>query len=56
MSAAVADYTPVTVADKKIKKKDAGLNISLKTTVDILKILGARKTEGQYGWFCFGNG
>jgi len=47
MSAAVADYTPVTVSDKKIKKKDADLNISLKTTVDILKTLGAKKTNGQ---------
>jgi len=48
MSAAVADYTPVSVADHKIKKQaDNHLNIELKTTVDILKTLGERKRSGQ---------
>jgi phosphopantothenoylcysteine decarboxylase/phosphopantothenate--cysteine ligase len=32
MSAAVADYTPVFVADQKIKKQDGELNIGLKKT------------------------
>jgi phosphopantothenoylcysteine decarboxylase/phosphopantothenate--cysteine ligase len=47
MSAAVADYTPTEVASQKIKKKDATLNISLKTTTDILKTLGGQKAPGQ---------
>ena len=47
MSAAVADYTPVTVASQKIKKQDAGLNIGLKKTTDILKTLGGIKRNDQ---------
>lgn len=47
MSAAVADYTPVTVARKKIKKQDAGFTIELKKTIDILSTLGAQKTGEQ---------
>lgn len=47
MSAAVADYTPVTVASQKIKKQDAGLNIETKKTTDILKTLGGLKKGGQ---------
>jgi len=47
MSAAVADYTPVNVADQKIKKQGNNLNIELKTTVDILKTLGEKKRPNQ---------
>ena len=47
MSAAVADYTPVTIAQQKIKKQDAGLNIDLKKTTDILKTLGELKRADQ---------
>ena len=47
MCAAVADYTPVTVASQKIKKHDEGLNIELKKTTDILKTLGQQKRAGQ---------
>lgn len=47
MSAAVADYTPVTVADQKIKKQTDGFNIELKKTTDILKVLGAEKKADQ---------
>ena len=47
MSAAVADYTPVEVADHKIKKKAEGFTISLKKTVDILATLGQNKKSGQ---------
>jgi phosphopantothenoylcysteine decarboxylase/phosphopantothenate--cysteine ligase len=47
MSAAVADYTPVTVSSKKIKKQGDNLNIELKTTTDILKVLGETKRAGQ---------
>lgn len=47
-AAAVADYTPVTVADEKIKKKTGDLSIQLKRTADILKYLGENKREGQF--------
>jgi phosphopantothenoylcysteine decarboxylase/phosphopantothenate--cysteine ligase len=47
MCAAVADYTPVTVASQKIKKHDDGLSIELKKTTDILKTLGRQKRPGQ---------
>lgn len=47
MAAAVADYTPETVADNKIKKKDGNLNIPLNRTDDILKSLGENKKDGQ---------
>ncbi|MES2448534.1 MAG: bifunctional phosphopantothenoylcysteine decarboxylase/phosphopantothenate--cysteine ligase CoaBC [Bacteroidota bacterium] len=47
MSAAVADYTPVTVAKQKIKKKEDSFNIELKKTVDILASLGKQKTTAQ---------
>ncbi len=45
LSAAVADYRPKNVADKKIKKKDASLVIELEPTQDILKSLGAAKKD-----------
>ena len=47
MSAAVADYTPITVAPQKIKKQDKGLVIETKKTTDILKTLGGIKKPGQ---------
>lgn len=47
MSAAVADFTPVTKADQKIKKKEGGLNLELTKTKDILKSLGEKKKKGQ---------
>lgn len=48
-AAAVADYTPVTTADDKIKKADDsdGMSIPLKRTKDILKWLGENKKKGQ---------
>lgn len=42
-SAAVADYTPVAVAENKIKKADGDMTIELKRTKDILKYLGENK-------------
>lgn len=48
MSAAVADYTPVHVAEQKIKKQDGDFSIDLKKTTDILKTLGSLKQEGQF--------
>jgi phosphopantothenoylcysteine decarboxylase / phosphopantothenate---cysteine ligase len=47
MSAAVADYTPVTTASEKIKKNDGLLTIELAKTKDILKSLGGVKKAGQ---------
>ncbi|MDE7093991.1 MAG: bifunctional phosphopantothenoylcysteine decarboxylase/phosphopantothenate--cysteine ligase CoaBC [Oscillospiraceae bacterium] len=47
-SAAVADYTPVTTVDYKIKKSDASLEITLKRTQDILQYLGEHKTDKQF--------
>lgn len=47
MAAAVADYTPVSVAPEKIKKNENTLQIELKKTNDILKTLGERKKENQ---------
>ena len=46
-AAAVADFTPETVSDEKIKKKEGGMTIPLKRTKDILKYLGEHKKEGQ---------
>ncbi|MBE6801597.1 MAG: bifunctional phosphopantothenoylcysteine decarboxylase/phosphopantothenate--cysteine ligase CoaBC [Ruminococcaceae bacterium] len=46
-AAAVADYTPISVADNKIKKSDDDMSIKLKRTKDILKYLGENKREGQ---------
>lgn len=47
MAAAVADYTPKTVFDKKIKKNNEGIILELTKTTDILKSLGAIKKENQ---------
>ncbi len=46
-AAAVADYTPVTVADNKIKKQDSDMSIPLMRTKDILAYLGEHKRPGQ---------
>ncbi|MEO6541691.1 MAG: bifunctional phosphopantothenoylcysteine decarboxylase/phosphopantothenate--cysteine ligase CoaBC, partial [Ferruginibacter sp.] len=48
MSAAVADYTPVTVANEKIKKTEKDLSVPLIKTKDILKALGEVKTKDQF--------
>ena len=47
MAAAIADYTPASYADNKIKKKDGDLSIPLNRTQDILKWLGEYRTEAQ---------
>ncbi|MBO4802116.1 MAG: bifunctional phosphopantothenoylcysteine decarboxylase/phosphopantothenate--cysteine ligase CoaBC [Bacteroidaceae bacterium] len=47
LCAAVADFTPDTVADQKIKREGDGLVLHLKPTQDIAKGLGAMKREGQ---------
>ncbi len=47
LSAAVADYTPAIVTDKKIKKKEETFTIELTKTTDIAKTLGALKRPEQ---------
>lgn len=47
-AAAVADYTPETVADNKIKKADSDLSIPLRRTRDILGYLGTHRRPGQF--------
>ncbi|MFN6380239.1 MAG: bifunctional phosphopantothenoylcysteine decarboxylase/phosphopantothenate--cysteine ligase CoaBC [Flavobacteriales bacterium] len=47
LSAAVADYRPMSIATEKIKKSEHSLNIRLEPTPDIAKSLGAIKKEGQ---------
>ena len=46
-AAAVSDYTPVQVFDKKVKKQDGNLTIEFQRTQDILKYIGDNKQEGQ---------
>ncbi len=45
MSAAVADYQPVVISDKKLKKKDEEMSIQLKKTPDILRTLAKLKKK-----------
>ncbi len=45
LSAAVADYKPKNIADKKIKKKDFTLQLKLEKTKDILASLGKIKKK-----------
>ena len=47
MCAAVADYTPATVAEEKIKKNGDTLTLELVRTKDILQKLGELKSAGQ---------
>ena len=48
LCAAVADFRPETVADKKIKReKDEGLTLQLRATQDIAANLGSLKQKGQ---------
>ena len=46
-AAAVSDYTPVQIFDKKVKKQDGNLTIKFQRTQDILKYVGDNKQEGQ---------
>lgn len=47
MSAAVADYRPKVIYERKLKKTDGDLTIVLERTEDILKYLGEHKVAGQ---------
>ena len=46
-AAAVADYTPASYSDDKMKKKDGDLSIPLERTQDILSWLGQHRREKQ---------
>ena len=46
-AAAVADYTPETYSENKVKKSDDALFIPLKRTQDILNYLGHHRTKRQ---------
>jgi len=47
MCSAVADYTPASYAEQKVKKADGDMAIPLRRTKDILQYLGEHKPEGQ---------
>jgi phosphopantothenoylcysteine decarboxylase/phosphopantothenate--cysteine ligase len=47
MAAAVADFRPVRVADRKLKKGDGAPDVVLEPTTDILAELGAQRRQGQ---------
>ncbi|MDR1792838.1 MAG: bifunctional phosphopantothenoylcysteine decarboxylase/phosphopantothenate--cysteine ligase CoaBC [Bacteroidales bacterium] len=47
MSAAVADFTPQTVFDGKIKKSEQAMTLQLKPTKDILKTISLQKKDNQ---------
>jgi phosphopantothenoylcysteine decarboxylase / phosphopantothenate---cysteine ligase len=47
MSAAVADYAPISVATEKIKKLDTDFSIQLQKTTDILQHIGTLKKANQ---------
>jgi phosphopantothenoylcysteine decarboxylase/phosphopantothenate--cysteine ligase len=47
LAAAVADYKPATISDKKIKKSGDNMQIELVKTVDIAATLGAKKSQKQ---------
>lgn len=48
LCAAVADFTPISVADKKIKREGDNLVIELKPTADIAATVGKAKKDNQF--------
>jgi len=48
LCAAVADFTPIEVADAKLKREKADLILELKPTQDIAAFVGGMKTESQF--------
>jgi phosphopantothenoylcysteine decarboxylase / phosphopantothenate---cysteine ligase len=46
-AAAVADYTPAAVSDKKIKKNESNFNLELVKTIDLAATLGKKKKPNQ---------
>ena len=47
LAAAVADYRPTHMADEKIKKSDANMQVELEKTIDIAATLGKQKSNDQ---------
>ncbi len=47
-AAAVADYTPASVSEEKVKKAEGDMSIPLVRTTDILKYLGEHRRVGQF--------
>ncbi len=47
LSAAVADFTPVTTEEKKLKRSSGNLVLNLRPTKDIAEILGKMKRKNQ---------
>lgn len=47
LAAAVADYTPTTIADQKVKKSEGDWSLTMKRTVDIAAQLGQQKRPHQ---------
>lgn len=47
MCSAVADYTPASYTEQKVKKTDGDMSIPLRRTKDILQYLGEHKRAGQ---------
>ena len=47
-AAAVADYTPATFSDEKMKKSDSNVSIELNRTQDILAYLGEHRHNNQF--------
>ncbi|WP_051041018.1 phosphopantothenoylcysteine decarboxylase domain-containing protein [Fibrisoma limi] len=48
LAAAVADYTPKVVANRKIKKQETAFMLELVRTVDIAASLGQQKSDDQF--------
>ena len=48
LCAAVADFTPIVVANQKLKREKDNLVIELKPTQDIASAVGKLKTEKQF--------
>lgn len=46
-AAAVSDYAPADTSDRKLKKGDDDLTLTLRRTPDVLATLGQQKREGQ---------
>lgn len=46
-AAAVSDYAPVEPSERKLKKSDDDLTVTLRRTPDVLAALGQRKAPGQ---------
>jgi phosphopantothenoylcysteine decarboxylase / phosphopantothenate---cysteine ligase len=49
MAAAPADYSPVTISNRKIKKSDETLVLEMRKTPDILREVASMKREGRIG-------